>query len=284
MLPNGQFSLRQTREILASLGHSPRKPLGQNFLIDGNIVRKSLQLASIRPGETVVEIGPGLGTLTGALLEAGAAVYAVERDRVLAQHLREWLAPQYPGKFFLTEGDALDYPLANLPAGAVDDFKIVANLPYAISTPWMDAVLEGRLPVEMVLMLQRETAARFTAQPGSKTFGAISVALDATYVRTPGHKVPPVCFFPPPQVDSCLLHLRRREHPVRISTQTHRLIRALFLHRRKQLGAIVKHLSPKPPAIECWLARLPEWGMDATARPEAVPFAAWHALDALISA
>src|SRR5215475_7681378 len=96
-----------TRELLARLGHAPKRSLGQNFLIDGNIVRKSLELAQIAPGNTVVEIGPGLGTLTQALLEAGTEVWAVEKDAVLAQHLRDTLAKQYPEKFHLREDDAV---------------------------------------------------------------------------------------------------------------------------------------------------------------------------------
>ncbi|MDR2844654.1 MAG: 16S rRNA (adenine(1518)-N(6)/adenine(1519)-N(6))-dimethyltransferase RsmA [Puniceicoccales bacterium] len=288
---HGQFSLQQTRALLAALGHSPRRPLGQNFLVDANIVRKSLQLASVSSGDVVVEIGAGLGTLTGALLAAGAVVHAVECDATLARHLREWLVPLYPKTFFLTEGDAMEFPLAGLPTApmgagnAAGDFKIVANLPYAISTPWMDAVLAGPVPSEMVLMLQRETAERFTARPGSKAFGGISVALDAACERAPGHKVPSGCFFPPPQVDSYLLHLRRRATPRRLHPETRRFIRALFLHRRKQLGAILKKLPDAPAVAQAWLERLGEWDASPQTRPEAVPFAAWYALDdAFVSA
>src|ERR1035437_8056366 len=135
-----------TRELLAKLGHQPKRFLGQNFLVDGNIVRKSLELAGIKPGDAVVEIGPGLGTLTSALLEAGAEVWAVEKDRQLHAHLEETLAKQYPA-FHLLEGDAVERPLAGFaPNTSTRPFKVVANLPYAISTPWMDEVLGGPLP------------------------------------------------------------------------------------------------------------------------------------------
>src|SRR5476649_3092105 len=103
-----------TRDLLAKLGHQPKRFLGQNFLVDGNIVRKSLELAQVTPGDTVVEIGPGLGTLTAALLEAGADVWAVEKDRTLHAHLTETLAPLFPQTFHLTEGDAVELPLAGL--------------------------------------------------------------------------------------------------------------------------------------------------------------------------
>src|SRR5471032_2307407 len=103
-----------TRELLARLGHTPKRFLGQNFLVDGNIVRKSLELAGVAPGDTVVEIGPGLGTLTAALLEAGADVWAVEKDRTLHAYLTETLLPLFPGTLHLLEGDAVERPLAGL--------------------------------------------------------------------------------------------------------------------------------------------------------------------------
>ena len=103
-----------TRDLLARLGHTPKRFLGQNFLVDGNIVRKSLELAQIVPGDTVVEIGPGLGTLTGALLDAGAQVWAVEKDRTLHAYLTETLLPRFPQTFHLLEGDAIELPLAGL--------------------------------------------------------------------------------------------------------------------------------------------------------------------------
>src|SRR5688572_1724801 len=104
-----------TRELLAQLGHSPKRFLGQNFLIDGNIVRKSIDLAGVKEGDLVVEVGPGLGTLTSALLEAGAQVWAVEKDRTLHAHLEAELAPRFPERFHLLEGDAVAHPLASLP-------------------------------------------------------------------------------------------------------------------------------------------------------------------------
>lgn len=163
-----------TRDLLARLGHHPKRFLGQNFLVDGNIVRKSLELAGITASDTVVEIGPGLGTLTSALLEAGAEVWAVEKDRTLHAHLTETLVPTQPG-LHLLEGDAMDHPRAGLPPERAASFKVVANLPYAISTPWMDEILSGPLPERMVLMLQLEAAERYVAGPGTKLFGAISI-------------------------------------------------------------------------------------------------------------
>src|ERR1700759_2343797 len=104
-----------TRELLAQLAHVPKRFLGQNFLVDGNIVRKSLELADVKPGDSVVEIGPGLGTLTSALLEAGAEVWAVETDRHLHAHLASTLVPQFPTLHLLL-GDGVQHPLADLPS------------------------------------------------------------------------------------------------------------------------------------------------------------------------
>src|SRR3954464_5217336 len=101
-----------TRDLLAQLGHQPKRFLGQNFLIDGNIVRKSLELAEVRSGDIVVEVGPGLGTLTAPLLEAGAEVWALEKDRMLHAYLAEELAPKFPDRFHLLEADAVEHPLA----------------------------------------------------------------------------------------------------------------------------------------------------------------------------
>jgi 16S rRNA (adenine1518-N6/adenine1519-N6)-dimethyltransferase len=270
-----------TRELLARLGHEPKRFLGQNFLVDGNIVRKSLELAAVSAGDTVVEIGPGLGTLTAALLEAGATVWAVEKDRVLYEHLAATLGAQFLGRLHLLEADAMDHPLAGLPAaepgaGAGPGFKIVANLPYAISTPWMEAVLAGPLPARMVLMLQQEAARRYTARPGTKLFGAISIFLQAAYEPAPGHKVAAACFFPRPEIESFLLHLVRKPAPFVFPAPVRKVIRACFQQRRKQLGALLRGQLPDGGAG--WLAQLGAAGFSARSRPEEIPVALWTKL------
>ena len=169
----------QTHALLEHLNRTPNKRLGQNFLIDGNIVNKSLQLAQVTSEDRVIEIGPGLGTLTRGLLEKGAHVYAIELDPILYRYLSEVIVPEYPN-FRLMQGDAVDHPLGSL-ENLSKQFKVVANLPYAIATPWLEKVLAGPLPDKMVLMLQKEAADRFTAAHGSKNFGAISIFLAAAY-------------------------------------------------------------------------------------------------------
>jgi 16S rRNA (adenine1518-N6/adenine1519-N6)-dimethyltransferase len=272
-----------TRDLLGRLDHRPRRSLGQNFLVDGNIVRKSVGLAGISPGDAVVEIGPGLGTLTAALLEAGAEVWAVELDPRLHAHLAAELAPIAHGRLHLVAGDAVEHPLAGLPrdrAGA--GFKIVANLPYAVATPWLDAVLSGPLPSRMVLMLQQEAAQRYTASPGTKSFGAISIFLQAAYEPSRGHRVAAACFHPRPDVESLLLTLDLRTQPFVFPAAAKDLIRGCFRQRRKQIGALLRgHRDPKAHA---WLRHLLSGTIPAATRPEAIPVAAWEELSRLVDA
>ena len=269
------LTLSATRSLLETLGLRPQKRFGQNFLVDGNIVRKSLELAAVAPGDTVVEIGPGLGTLTGALLGAGARVRAVEMDRGLHRHLEATLASDYPDHFSLSLGDALDLPLAGLEAAAAEaGFKIVANLPYAISTPWMEAVLNGPLPDRMVLMLQKETADRFAAEPGGKQFGAITVFLKSAFAVAKGHKVSRSCFYPVPDVDSYLFHLERLPHPFRFDPEARAFARHCFTQRRKQIGRLVK-TSPSGERAARWLTRLAEMRCPPSRRPEEISPDLW---------
>jgi 16S rRNA (adenine1518-N6/adenine1519-N6)-dimethyltransferase len=266
----------QTRELLARLGHTPKRFLGQNFLVDGNIVRKSLDLAQVRSGDTVVEVGPGLGVLTEALLEAGAEVWAVEKDDHLYAHLKESLVPRFSG-LTLTHGDAIDLPLAALPEErAAAGFKIVANLPYAISTPWMDGVLSGPLPERMVLMLQREAADRYAADHGSKSFGAISIFLRSAYDIAPGHAVSAACFHPRPDIDSFLLNLVRKGAPVVFPSDRKLLIRNIFQQRRKQVGALIRDRAPE--LAPRWLEQLTQAGLSGQARAEDIPLPLWQRL------
>jgi len=269
-----------TRELLAQLGHQPKRFLGQNFLVDGNIVRKSLELAQVRAGDAVIEVGPGLGTLTTALLEAGAAVWAVEKDRTLHAHLQAQLAPRFPSTLHLLEGDAVEHPLAGYQPASGAGFKIVANLPYAIATPWLDAVLAGALPERLVLMLQQEAAQRYAAAPGSKSFGAISIFLQAAYDVQPGHRVAASCFHPRPDVESHLLNLVRRQAPFIFNPTAKAVIRACFQQRRKQLGALLRaHL---PAAAPKWRELLAEAGLSEKARPEDIPTEWWIRFAALV--
>ncbi|WP_309399229.1 16S rRNA (adenine(1518)-N(6)/adenine(1519)-N(6))-dimethyltransferase RsmA [Cerasicoccus maritimus] len=266
------LSPSETRAVLERLGRRPNKRLGQNFLVDGNIVRKSLELADVQPGDCIVEVGPGLGTLSSALLEAGAEVWAVELDPELHANLAATLAVENPEKFHLLHGDAVDHPRASF--ALQSKFKIVANLPYAISTPWMEKILAGPLPERLVLMLQKEAADRFTAAPGQKNYGAISIFIEAAYQRRPGHRVSRQCFYPAPDVDSTLLHLERLPDAFFFNAAQREVIRSIFTQRRKQIGSLVnKH--ERAEELRPWLAQLVENGIPETTRPEAIPLFGW---------
>jgi len=272
-MSRGPLTLAETRELLARLGHGPRRSLGQNFLVDPNLVRKSVALAGVGPGERVVEVGPGLGTLTAALLAAGAEVWAVERDPTMAAHLRATFAEE--PRLRLLEADAVEEPLAALPRPELG-FKVVANLPYAISSPWMERICQGPHPGRLVLMLQREAADRLTAEAGTKHWSALTIQVDLAFRRAGLHPVPPGCFHPPPRVDSCLLVLERRADPARLGPAAREVARGLFTQRRKQVGASARRLFPGRADVQAWLAGLAAHGLDATARPEAIPAAAWR--------
>ena len=270
------LSPKQTRALLDELAHFPNKKLGQNFLVDGNIVRKSVEMADIDASSHVVEVGPGLGTLTRAILSTGATVWAVERDRTLSEHIRVNVLPEQPN-LHLIEGDCLDYPRAELPIEqAKAGFKIVANLPYAVSTPWMEAVISGPLPQRMVLMLQKEAADRYIAKHGSKAFGAISIFLQSVYTAHSKHLVSAQCFHPAPKVDSALLRLDLREDAVHFSKVARECIRRIFTQRRKQLGALCKR-DPQPEARE-WFDSIVADGVKATVRPEELAIEYWQTL------
>ena len=215
-------------------------------------------------------------------LAPAAEVWAVEKDRTLHSHLEATLAtrPEFAGRFHLLEGDAVEHPLAALPVErAAAGFKIVANLPYAIATPWLDGVLSGPLPTRMVLMLQQEAAQRYAAQPGTKSFGAISVFLQAAFDNAPGHKVGPGCFHPRPDVDSYLINLVRRPAPYVFAPAVKAIVRACFQQRRKQIGALLRTHAPAHAADARELLRAA--GLSEQARPEALPVSWWMRFAAL---
>ncbi len=278
MISDGTLNPTQTHGLLLNLGVKPQKKLGQNFLIDGNIVRKSLGISDIKTGDKVIEIGPGLGTLTGALLKKGAKVYAIEKDTLLIKHLSDTLATSYHSHLFLSLGDAVQYPTAGFNPQKGEQFKIISNLPYAIATPWIDAVLEGPLPLSMVIMLQKEAAGRLTSMPGNKSFCAISIFLQSAYKYISRHKVSRRCFFPVPSVDSVLLNLVRRNSPFIFQEKTKNKIRMIFTQRRKQ----IRNLQKGFPEYKPWIDYLEASGVKADVRPEMISLKHWQRLDQYI--
>jgi len=212
---------------------TPNKRLGQNFLIDPNIVRKIVALAELSPNDHVLEIGPGRGILTEALSRAAGRVTAIEVDSRLHAYLKTKQA-ELPNVELICE-DALVYPVEALPIGTI----AVANLPYYISTPLLFRLLDqrGRFP-RMVLMLQDEVADRLMAKPGGTDYGVLSVMAQYAADITKAFRVSLQCFRPRPEVASAVVLLRMRER-TRLSPQgevTFRaIVKAAFAHRRKTL-------------------------------------------------
>ncbi|MDP9132381.1 MAG: 16S rRNA (adenine(1518)-N(6)/adenine(1519)-N(6))-dimethyltransferase RsmA [Nitrospirota bacterium] len=209
------------------------KRLGQNFLIDPNIIRKIVSLAALRPDEPVLEIGPGRGALTAGLCAEAGRVIAVEIDPQLQSHLQGTLG--HCRNLELQIGDALKFPYGSLPSRTV----VVANLPYYASTPLLFALLDAREHLDrMVLMLQTEVALRLAAKPNSKDYGVLSVLTQEAAAVTLAFRVSANCFRPRPTVESAVVHLTLRSHdrfdPIRYE-RFRRLVRASFAHRRKTL-------------------------------------------------
>ena len=259
--------------------HVPRRSLGQHFLIDKNIVHKIVRLAELQPGETVLEIGPGRGILTDALLDSSGLVVAVELDAALCAHLRATLGRR--SNFRLVEGDALTFEYAQVPS----PFLVVANLPYYVSTPLLFRLLEDRRRIDrLVLMLQEEVVARLAAAPGGRDYGALSIAAQFYCEVRQAFRVPPTCFRPKPQVGSAVVVLTPLPNP-RVSVADEafffRVVRAGFAHRRKALPNSLRDegFEGAPTA-----AALEQAGIDPRRRAETLSIEEFAALaDGLLS-
>ena len=208
----------------------PNRDLGQHFLVDENILGVIGRLAELEQDDVVLEIGPGLGVLTDYLAERVHRVHAVELDRALEPHLAERLAGR--DNVELHFGDALRLDLAALdPAPG----KLVANLPYSVATPLLVESLDGLPRIERwTVMVQREVADRFFAEPSTKAYGAVSVLVQLAAERTGFHPVSRTVFRPQPNVDSALVAFRRTGLP-RSYPEVKGVVEAAFAHRRKTL-------------------------------------------------
>lgn len=224
-----------TQHILKRFQIRAVKKLGQNFLIDPQIVEKIAAAAVEFPGEKILEVGPGIGTLTQGLLEAGGDVTAVELDAKSLPILKETLA-NYPS-LKVVHGDILKTDVSTLMNG--ETFSVAANLPYYITTPILMHFLESEFPIRrMVTMVQREVALRMIAPPGGKDYGALSVAIQ--YWTTPEIicQVPAGAFIPAPEVESAVVCCTLREKPPVEADRKmfFRVVKAGFAQRRKTLG------------------------------------------------
>jgi 16S rRNA (adenine1518-N6/adenine1519-N6)-dimethyltransferase len=277
-MPPPDSPAERPKKTLAALGLSPRKSFGQNFLHDGNIARKIVDLAGSFP-PPYLEIGPGLGALTRPLAETGARVAAVEVDRGLAAHLRREFAGT---SVDVLEADFLavtdDEWRARFPAGGT----VVGNLPYSISSPVILRLIELReLFPRAVLMLQKELAERLCASPGGKEYGILSVYLSVLGETKREFTVKGSCFHPAPDVDSAVITIRFfGGFSDQLLGALRSVVRAGFAHRRKTLrNAPVPFLAG---GTQLWCEMLEAEGIDPGARAEAVPPASWLALARLL--
>jgi len=229
-------SPREAAELLARHGLSPRRAFGQNFVVDPNTVRRVARLAGVGPGDHVVEIGAGLGALTRALADTGAAVTAIEIDRGLVGVLQAEVA-RLGVRVVEADARTLDWPAVL--AGS-NQWVLVANLPYNVATPLIADLLDHVPDItRMLVMVQREVAERLAARPGGPAYGAVSVKVAYWATAEVVGRVPPTVFLPRPKVESALVSIVRRERPAVDSTvdrdRLFALVRAGFGQRRKML-------------------------------------------------
>jgi 16S rRNA (adenine1518-N6/adenine1519-N6)-dimethyltransferase len=266
----------QIDELFLRHGLAPRRDLGQNFVADANTVRRIARLAEIGPGDHVLEIGPGLGSLTLALAETGATVIAVEIDRGVVPVLRE-ITADLPN-VTVVEGDAMHLDWATLLAGN-DDWVMVANLPYNVATPLVCDVLDFVPQVaRMLVMVQREVAERMCAAPRTDAFGAVSVKIAYWATARIAGYVPATVFVPRPKVESALADIRRRAAPAVTAPRAlmFELIKVAFGQRRKMLRRSLTALV-QPESFEAA-------GIDAQRRPEELSVEEWGRLAEAVEA
>jgi len=264
----------RVRELLDRHGLRPSKALGQHYLADPNTARKVVRLAGVRPGETVLEVGPGLGSLTLALREAGARVVAVEADARLLPALAEVLGGDPDVR--VEVADALRVDLGAIAPAAG---RLVANLPYNIAATLVLRVLAGVAGVgHLTVMAQREVGERLAAAPGTAAYGAPSAKLAALAEARVLAPVSRHVFVPEPHVDSVLVGIDRRAHPAMRGLDYHavtRVIDAAFAQRRKTLRNALRGLGLDAAEVES-LGR--DAGVDLGQRAERLDVAAFAAL------
>ena len=269
----------QLRRLMGAERLRPRKSLSQNFLTDPEVLDAIVGAAELEPGDRVVEVGPGLGVLTRRLLAGGASVLAVELDPRLAEYLRREL--DGVERFELIEADALSlHPRELFPE---EPIKVVANIPYHITSPLLHAFLEGERPPDLtVLLVQAEVAERVAAPPGRMSYLSV-FAQNVAHAEVVA-RVPAAAFEPAPAVDSAVLRLRRRVEPTVPAGEArdpfYRVVQAGFRQRRKQVhNGLSRELPVDREAVDAALSRC---GVTPDRRPQTLTVAEWACLsDAL---
>ncbi len=269
----------ELKAMLARRGIHPSRTLGQNFLVDENLLKILLDASGVSAGDLVLEIGAGPGALTTGLLDRGCRVLAVEKDHRLAAWLREHLAGRPDVE--LIEGDALDMNLDALLARGVHN--VVSNLPYSVGTRILvELVRAAHAPARLLVTVQNEVADRITARPGTKDYGLLSIWMQLDYDAKVVRTLRGSCFFPAPDVTSALVRLVRRDKPrgqVRNPTRFAALTCRAFAARRKQIRRILLDLPPelgRPAELpDAWFEGLK---LDPMARPGDLSIETWVAI------
>lgn len=266
---------KNTIAILNKYDFTFQKKFGQNFLIDTHVLEKIIHSAGITGEDLVLEIGPGIGTLTQYLCENARQVVAVEIDKALIPILQGDTLKDYDNVEIINE-DILKVDIRKIveEKNGGRPIKVVANLPYYITTPIVMALLEKQLPVDSItVMVQKEVAERMQAGPGTKDYGALSMAVQYYSEAYIAANVPPNCFMPRPNVGSCVIRLTRRpEPPVQVKSPElmFKLIRAAFNQRRKTLQNGISNSAELSFSKELVGQAIVDTGLSATVRGEAL--------------
>jgi 16S rRNA (adenine1518-N6/adenine1519-N6)-dimethyltransferase len=278
-------SPKEVRALLEKLGHRPNKGLGQNYLIDANILDIIANTAEIQSTESVLEIGPGLGALTERIIPRAQSITCIEKDPTMTGYLKTRFsalaeATAGPPNFTLIESDALDVDLDALFAGGIT--KVAANLPYSVASRLMVDIAEcGHRPALMSLTIQKEVADRLCSPAGDKHYGVLSVLTGAFFKNKLVKKISPTCFLPPPKVWSAVVRMERYAVP-RVSDAEYprfkQLVKSCFSQRRKQIGTLLKKSGVSP--VDELLAAA---GIEHTERPERIEIERWAALARLLA-
>ena len=251
-----------------------RKSLGQHFLTDPRILARIADAVALDPHETVVEIGPGRGSLTDALLARAGRVVAVEIDPKLVELLREKYA--HESRLTIIEADVRDVNLGHAAGG---EYALAGNVPYYITTPILFQALKQPRALRSVLLVQREVAARMAAEPGAEDYGALSVNVQAVARVEMLFRIPAGAFTPPPRVDSAVVRVTPRAEPVVRpgDEESFRIfVQAAFALRRKQMRRVVRTIGAR--SVEEAERALAASGVDPDARPETLSATQFHGL------
>lgn len=283
------MTLTEMREILEKRDIQLTRSLGQNFLHDGNQLRRIVELAALSPGDKVLEIGPGLGPLTERLVEAGADVLAIEKDGRLVEVLRERFAAELVsgggsgsgGRLTLQHADAMELVTERQDWSG---WRLVANLPYSVASPILVELAMARVPPErLVTTLQLEVAQRLMAGADDDAYGVLSLLVQLRYRPVSLFKVPAGCFFPAPDVESACLRMDRREQellPAELRPVFYRLVKRAFSQRRKMMMKLLR-AEWRGEDLERAFA---EVGVSVTTRAEAVGLEQFVRLTEVLSA